>query len=322
MGLVSAVLDPGGLFGYQTEDTVETERLKNAFSAMAQGVSLDSSQYDLETTFYILGLSPNAARLSVRFFEVDTLDRLTRNFGLFLQETSMIGMRPCSLKSMLLQVAPLGKEDEIPSTLMNACFASMLNGSRFPQALYYSILSRMRCDHAARNAWDMGRRAALLKACLVRKRRLGLTALEEGSLDVALNTENHNKGYLLGRLFAVMEHAQRGALGEVNSTIRDKYIGAASTTPGRVFPHLFHSMENHVSNLRKTKPGLGVMVEKAMDEIVDSMDGAGDLPKTLNTDEQGQFYIGYYQQRVALWQGRPKADDAEKIVEDATQETN
>ena len=311
MELFRAMCDPDGLISGASEDKALVDRIGNAFASMAKGMPIGQSGFDGDTRFFILGLSPNAARLSVRFFETDTLDRLMRNYGIYLHETSMVDVKICSLRSMLLQVAPLGKDEEIPSTLVSACFSAMLKGDMFPQSLYSSILSRMRCDHAAKNPWDMGRRAAVLKACLMRKQRLRRVASQEGSLDVSLNNENHNEGYVLGRLFAVMERAQKGALGDVNATIRDKYIGAASTTPARVFPLLFQLTENHISKLRKVSPGLGVIIEKTYDSIFEVMDGARSMPKTLTADEQGQFFIGYYQQRADLWKKKqPEGDTA------------
>ena len=199
----------------------------------------------------------------------------------------------------------------------------MLTGRAFPQALYYAVLSRMRSDHARRNSWDMGQRAALLKACLVRKARIGSAHSDEQdgaeradgerSLDVYLDKERANRGYVLGRLFAVMEHAQRSALGEVNATIRDRYIGAASTTPARVFPHLLHNTQHHLSKLSKSNHGLYVKFEKANDEIMEKLDGPALFPKTLDAEDQGEFFVGYHQQRVDLWKKR----DGDGVAVDA-----
>ncbi len=254
---------------------------------------------------------------------------MAENFGAYLRDVSMADVRARSLRTLLLRhaperarleephgqarrirreaehevarlgvdagqgkTAPMGSADQLPSTLVNGCIEAMLTGRAFPQALYYAVLSRMRSDHARRNSWDMGQRAALLKACLVRRARLGAEnsngedgaarADEERSLDVDLDKKRANRGYVLGRLFAVMEHAQRSALGEVNATIRDRYIGAASTTPARVFPHLLHNTQNHLSKLRKFNPGLCVKFEKANDEIMAMLDGPALFPKTLD----------------------------------------
>ena len=132
---------------------------------------------------------------------------------------------------------------------------------------------------------------------------------------MALNKENNNIGYLLGRLFAVMERAQQGALGDINATIRDRYIGAASSTPARVFQPLLRNCQSHLSKLRKERPWLANRLEKELDEIVGNRLGDGGLPKTLDMDDQGAFFIGYYQERYDLWNskssGNEKSSDAE-----------
>lgn len=309
--LMSALLNPDELllFEREAEDTETIERVSNAFEHMKRGRALVG--FDEETRFFVLGLAPNAARLSVRFFETRTLGRIAENYGAYLRDIEMVGVRSRSMRSMLLQTSPTGKADGIPPSLIPGYLVAMLEGSCFPQALYYSILSRMRSDHARRNPRDMGTRAALLKACLNRKRRLGLVrggqencaegASLEGGLTVGVDKEKTERGYVLGRMFAVMEHSQRSAIGDTNATIRDRYIGAASTTPARVFPHLLHNMQNHQGKLRKTKRGLWTVLEKESDEIMGLLEGAHSFPASLDADQQGEFFVGYYQQRVELW---------------------
>lgn len=326
--IVLMMLDPDE-FDRRSENMQVTEEVRNALESMERGLPLQD--VDAETRYFVLGLAPNAARLAVRFFETDTLGRMADNFGAYLRDVSMVDVRTSSLRSLLLQTAPLGSSDQLPSTLVNGCMDAMLTGRVFPQALYYAVLSRMRCDHARRNSWDMGQRAALLKACLTRKARLdkecaseqdgAVCADEERGLNVYLDKERTNRGYVLGRLFAVMEHAQRSALGEVSATIRDRYIGAASTTPARVFPHLLHSTQNHVSKLRKFNPGLCVKFEKANDEIMGMLDGPNLFPKTLSAEDQGEFFVGYYQQRVDLWKSH-KDDEASVAAVDDDIESN
>lgn len=328
--VVLTMLDPDELDRI-AEDREAVEEVRAAFESMELGLPLTG--VDTETRYFVLGLAPNAARLSVRFFETSTLGRMAENFGAYLRDVSMVDVRARSLRTLLLQTAPMGAYDQLPSTLVNGCMDAMLAGRAFPQALFYEVLSRMRSDHARRNSWDMGQRAALLKACLVRKGRIGAEnsherngaerAEGERSLDVDLDKKRANRGYVLGRLFAVMEHTQRSALGEVNATIRDRYIGAASTTPARVFPHLLHSTQNHLSKLRKFNPGLCVKFEKANDEIMGLLDGPVLFPKTLDAEDQGEFFVGYHHQRVDLWKKHEEADAAEDAdnIDDDT-ETN
>lgn len=323
--IVLTMLDPDEL-DRTAEDQETAKEVRTALENMERGLPL--TDVDAKTRYFVLGLAPNAARLAVRFFETSTLGRMAENFGAYLRDVSMDDVRDRSLRTLLLQTAPMGSSDQLPSTLVNGCMSAMLTGRAFPQALFYEVLARMRSDHARRNSWDMGQRAALLKACLVRKARLevensnGRNGVEnERSLDVSLDKERTNRGYVLGRLFAVMEHTQRSALGEVNATIRDRYIGAASTTPGRVFPHLLHNTQHHLSKLGKFNYGLYVKFEKANDEIMEKLDGPVLFPKTLDAEDQGEFFVGYYQQRVDLWKKRDDETDAEADADSIDDET-
>lgn len=322
------------------EDKVALDAVSNAFSEMRKGLPL--SQFDNSLGFSILGVSPNAARLSVRFYEHRSLGSIAENYGYYLRDTSIVGVERTSIWGFLLQTASPGKPSNVhgrepgtehggrqtashgkpsnvPSTLVSRSFESMLRGTDFPVALEQLILSRMRADHASKDRRDMGQRAAALKGCLVRRaRRRGIELTRKERFDMALNRENTNIGYLLGRLFAVMERAQQGASGDTNATIRDRYIGAASSTPERVFQPLMRGCQANLGTLRKKKRGLSVKLEQEMDEIVGRLfPGEGSLPKTLGLDEQGAFFIGYYQERCDLWRGKV-AEDEDVAVDNHT----
>lgn len=296
----------GGSLPSEDADTVEAVR--SAFIDMRRGRSIDT--LNPQTRYFVLGISPNAARLAVRFFFTDTLGTIASNYGQYLRDIALDGQEQYSLGMLLRQTAVLGKPENVPSTLVGPCFSAMLKGSRFPASLIGSLLSRMRADHASNNAWDMGQRASLMKAYLCRKRRYqGSETTREGELTVALNRDNDNIGYLLGRLFAVMERAQSAGIGETNATIRDRYIGAAAATPARVFPQLFHGLQNSLTAARKRNTGLSILLERELDEIVGTkLSGDALLPSTLDIEDQGEFYIGYYQERVDLWKPRKDAD--------------
>lgn len=119
---------------------------------------------------------------------------------------------------------------------------------------------------------------------------------------MSLDREHPNRGYQLGRLFAVYELAQRAALGRgVKATIRDKYFGAASATPASVFPLIIANGQNHLSKVRKEKPGWAYLIERELEEVVGRITPAMpfSLPRSLRLEEQGEFAIGYYHQRKA-----------------------
>lgn len=130
-----------------------------------------------------------------------------------------------------------------------------------------------------------------------------------------MNPENQSSGYLLGRLFAVLERTQLAALGEVNASIRDKYIGAAATTPARVFSTLLRGYEVHISALRKKNKGLAIKFDREMNEIVSRLSSVSPvLPKTLDADEQAEFYIAFHQELGHLWKARGVDDAADNTV--------
>jgi len=294
-------IDPDARRREYKEDAPELDRIEATLKNVREGKPI--AGLDADTRFFILGLSPNAARLSIRFYEVWSLGDLEKSLGQYLRDTEMIGQRGRSIWVYLAQTAPLGKISEVPSTLICSSVDAMMTGAPFPRALFNQLVSRTRIDHASRNSWDLGQRASMMRACLVRDaRRRGNQQLER-SITVALNEENQNMGYLLGRLFAVLEKAQKEAIPGANATIRNRYIGSASATPARVFPQLIRMSQYHIS-----KADYGYVEDRRMQDILSRIDSLSGFPKTLSYDDQGQFFIGYYQQKESFYQ---KTDGAE-----------
>lgn len=310
------------------EDIETRQQVEAALKSIRSGKKLLA--IDTTVRYYVLGISPNAARLVVRFFEVGTLGELAENYGWYLRDIDIVrdtslARQSTSLLVLLRQTALLGKDENLPAPLVNPCFRALLRGSRFPSSLETALLSRMRADRGANNRWDMMDRASLMKACLVRRRRLASrqVADSESEVTVALNRNNKNVGYLLGRLFAVMERAQQGAQGaNLNATIRDKYMSSAATTPGRVYGNLLGLYQKHVGTMRRdaTKGWIVHLVERESEEIFGLLSGGEQpIPATLGNDDQLMFYIGYYQERVGLWTKRSQ-DDAKQNENDNEEE--
>ncbi|SMG55450.1 type I-C CRISPR-associated protein Cas8c/Csd1 [Paracoccus sp. J56] len=287
----AALLDPASEERLVAEDErLETAKIHSRLDAIRNGQRLSRVAPDLAegVRFHVLGLAPNAARLSVRFYWQDDFGRLTANFQRYLEDTAIDppprdGWPP--LWRYLLELASQGKRENVPPLIAGEWLRAILTGTAYPLTLLSTALMRMRADGEI-NAL----RCAMLRSVLIRNLKM--------EAPVALDPANTNKGYILGRLFAVYEEVQRAALGGINATIKDKFYGAASASPQKVFRTLDSGSANHFGKLRKTSPGRAVNLEKLLTSITDLMDPAGDpIPASLNAAEQALFGIGYYHQR-------------------------
>lgn len=243
-----------------------------------------------KTRFFVLGLSPNAARIAIRFWHNATVaemaERIRQHFDdLAIVRADFDPPYP-SLFRLLVSVATQGKAENIPPNLGGELMRSALAGLPYPQTLLAAAVRRIRAEHEVTYA-----RAALIKACVNRATRYSNFNIKE-ELKVSLDESNTNTGYRLGRLFAVLEKIQEEANPGINATIRDRFYGAASSTPVTVFSTLLKLKNHHLSKLDNR--GRAVNLEKRIGEI---MDGVGDFPAQLPLADQGRFAIGYYHQR-------------------------
>jgi CRISPR-associated protein Csd1 len=292
----------------------EAAVVRDVLAEMAKGLPVEQAapDIDLATRVYVLGLSPNAARLSVRFWHETTFGELARRFQEHWQDLRLEppdwGARLPALGRLLHELAPQGKAENVPAHLAGELTRSVLTGRRYPRSLFAAAIMRMRAD-GAMNC----RRAAICKAVLARELRLDHSTSVEDHL-VSLDRDEPSPGYRLGRLFAVLENVQRTAFGRsVNATIRDRYYGAASATPASVFPLLIRNANHHLANIRKTgKGGLTYSLEKEMGQILDGLGST--FPRNLPIEDQGRFAIGYYHERFSRQSGLP----AEETIPDTT----
>lgn len=247
--------------------------------------------------YHILGLAPNAARLSVRFWWESDFGTLAENYRRYLTDIAIEppprdGWPP--LWRYLTELAVLGKRENVPPLVAGDWMRTIITGTPYPLTLMSTALMRIRADGEV-NAL----RAAILKSVLIRN-------FKSKEAPVALDPANTNRGYLLGRLFAVYEEVQRAALGgNVNATIKDKFYSSASATPQKVFRTLDAGSQNHFSKLRKQSPGRMVNLEKLLISITDLMEPDNDpIPASLASAEQALFGIGYYHQRSDFFRKR------------------
>ena len=290
------------------DEAAATKKIADKLSQIRAGRPLGEIEPMLEgVRFHVLGLAPNAARISIRFYFEDSFGVLTKNYQRYLQD---MALEPAPrelyppLWRYLVDLAVLGKRENIPPNLSGEWMRAILSGTRYPMTLLSTVLLRIRSDGGVGAL-----RVAILRSLLVRNFHLAKEA------PVALDTENTNRGYLLGRLFAVYERVQLAALGDVNASIKDKFYGSASAQPRKIFPMLDSGSANHLSKLGKQSSGYRVVLERTIAAIMDMMTPVSDpFPASLSAQEQALFGLGYYHQRNEFFR---KSSNAAKAEEDA-----
>lgn len=305
------------MFGSGETDEQATARLQSALEQIRQGRPLRElpGKLDDGTRIFVLGLAPNASRLSIRFWETQSLAGLAKRLSEHYDDLALMPQawkRAPSPQYLALQTAPIygengkPKAEDVPPLLAGELTRAILAGTRYPRSVLAAIVMRFRADGQISPL-----RVALCKAVLARDVRLGTQqgmSTDKGEPPVSLDLHNPDPGYLLGRLFSTLENLQRAALGDkINATIRDRYYGAASATPASIFPVLLRNAQNHLGKVRKEKPGLAVNLEKEIGQIVDLLGTT--LPRSLLIEAQGRFAIGYYHQTQARF-ARNDSQDA------------
>jgi CRISPR-associated protein Csd1 len=310
--LASYLIDPAEAIESEDESSKESSCKDIATRQMVSDIlgKVRSGEYlrekdlgvDPETTkFYILGLSPNNARLAVRFWHEDSfgnfITRVARHHLDMEIERDERRARLTSMSRLLKQTVSEGSKDLAASPMHGGLLMrAILENTPYPVPLYGAILKRVKVERSINST-----RAGFIKACLIRLARMRGNH-EEDMITVSLNEESQNVPYRLGRLFAVLEKAQSDTNRELKSTINSKYFSSASTTPAGVFPVLLKLAQHHIA-----KSDWGFRSDQAIQEIMSGIDG---FPKTLTLEEQGMFIIGYYHQRKANY--RKKEDSEEK----------
>lgn len=306
------------------DDASEAARVRAVLERIAKGRPVADLAPNLEpgTRMYVLGLAPNASRLSVRFWQVDTLEVLA---GRIAQHAEDLHLEPLpwrtepSVWRLVLATAPSrdgrAKSEDVPPLLAGEFMRAILSGGPYPRSLLTNIIMRFRADGDI-----SGLRVALCKGVLARERRRDIRTSEE-EIPVSLDKQSTQPGYLLGRLFAVLERAQHSALGDhVNATIRDRYYGAASATPASIFPMLLRNTQNHLGKLRKERKGQAVNLEKDIGEIIGGL--PEQFPRSLKIEDQGRFAIGYYHQSRSYFTRRDAAGAGDAPADESAEPTD
>lgn len=264
------------------------EQVRKVFESIYEGTLKSSS----ENIFYILGLAPNAARIAVTYWAEIPLRQFAETICRHFNDMEVVDTRSerkpyMSLRSIVSTVTLGGKVSDATPNLPEAVVKSIFEGLPYPQTLFASCIRRIRAESGEKdkNAVHITR-AAIIKAYLNRLKN------NEIKIQVMLDKENTNQGYLCGRLFAVLDKIQEEANNQ--HSIRERYMNSASSTPAAVFSTILNLSNHHVENLKNE--GRKIYFDKLKQEIVSKIDADGFRPQ-LDLQDQGRFFIGYYHQR-------------------------
>ena len=289
------------LFGAPTTYSVSDLQKMTLDLCQGKPVLFEETQLDPKTTFYILGLSPNAARLSVRFFLKNSFGAFIRNIQAHQQRLEIV--RPSfdkfetiPLWKLLDETVNQNSRDKSPTPgIAGETLRAILNNTCYPASLLNGTVLRIRAEREITRG-----RAAILKAYYMKNPH---PDIPKEVLTVSLNPDSTNIPYNLGRLFSVLEAIQSAANPGINATIKDKYFNSASATPSRIFPLLMNLAQKH---MRKLDKGWSISYSKQLTELTGKLGET--FPDRLSLPQQGAFQLGYYHQTQARYTKKEEAE--------------
>lgn len=308
--LVNAALDP---FGPLQDEGVDPEDQKKKLDAIMKEVARGGplSNVDMEAPFCVLGLAPNAARISVRFFFRDTFGSVISNIARHYERIAIAHaphefeyLYPYQLLRELEN--PNAKKPVVSSQMGGSLMRAILGDAPYPNALLENALLRTR---AARNDPDRHRqkvsrgRAAIMKACLIKNGKERIT--------VGLDEERKDVPYILGRLFVAFEDIQYASNPDVRLTVGDRYLDAACATPSLVHSTLLGLARAHMKKVRREKPRTAAELERKIGRYLECL---SDIPDNLSPKEQCLFYLGYYHQKQHDIDERARIAEQRKVA--------
>ena len=280
------------LFGADEAAGIQESDVQAALKRLAAGQTVPFLEKELspDQHFYLLGLAPNAARLSVRFFLRDTFGSFAQNLQKHAEEMAIDCSEKEKFRTLLIWAVVNETTRTVPGQpakpspqLAGDLLRAVLTGGRYPATLLNGVTLRIRAEQAVTRG-----RAAVIKAYYLRNYP---TELNKEAYTVSLN-ETTNVPYLLGRLFSVLEAVQKAANPGINTTIKDRYFDAACAAPVMVFSTLLRLSQKH---LRKLNDGLATYYDSQITELMAQLPESG-FPARLSLPDQGKFAIGYYHQ--------------------------
>ena len=256
-------------------------KVRRVFESIYTGIM----KTDLDDKFYILGLAPNSARIAVVYWSETTLkdfaEKILKHFSdMEIHDTRKDKKPYMGIREIISSVTLGGKMSDATPNFPEAVVKSIFQGLPYPQTLYSACIRRIRAEQKLTIT-----RAAIIKAYLNRQSN------NNKKIDIMLDKDNNNQGYLCGRLFAVLDKIQEDA--NNISSIRERYMNAASATPSAVFATILNLSVHHSEKLDE---GRRIYFEKLKQEILDKVSADG-FPTHLDLQDQGRFFVGYYHQR-------------------------
>lgn len=275
-------------------------------------VDLEGVEISPDEPFYILGLAPNAGRISVRLFWRNTFRELAMNLSLHQERMKLAGpswekQNIPLWKTLKATVNPRAKGQAASPLMSGNLFRAVLQNTNYPESVFQNIMLRVFADQdkeAERGKSAIQKishtKAAFIKAYLLKNGKKHW----EGNLQMALNENCNDVSYVLGRMFSLLENIQQSANPTINTTIKERYFNSACATPAFVFPILLKLANTHLSKLDERK---AVYFKKKMGALMDKImmpDEGIPFPARLTLEEQGAFILGYYQETQARYKGK------------------
>ena len=274
--------------------------VKSILEAGSKGIYTQDPNFDTNVKYFILGLAPNAGRISIRYFYQNTLVQFCDNIHKYHKETQIYNAETKYTKKYIKSrdllfstVSKNASDKKVNPLLGGAVMRAIITGQKYPQILFNQIMLRIKTE---RNVNQV--RASAIKAILIRN-------FNVKEIDMYLNEESKNSAYNLGRVFAYLEIIQKNAAGgSLNATIKDKYFATACANPAIVFPTLLKLAQHHLAKIDGNY--LNIELGKSLALIENE-----NFPKTQSMEQQGSFILGYYQQVQKIYTKKEKIKDVE-----------